>query len=372
MLALALAPLAIRLRERWDTTITDPGRDKGGRAAVAATGKETPRLRPGLAERIRAQKEVWGKQGYSVDPAGETTLEGWPKVLVRDGVRFTYNPKGLYLPPGYQLGREVDKSGHPTSLIRDDAFGVTFAWIAGGTFRMGSVRSLDLVEAGPEVQLSGFFMQTTEVTNKEIEPFIATLDPDACPDWKKRYESLNKRLKSEAESHPASQIPWRIAADYARRKGGRLPTEAQWEYAARSRGLKILHVWDDPDKDGEKPQRPANLSRIGPGDSVPVGRFDLDKTAQGLFDMTGNVAEWCRDMYKPYQPSDRPLLDPEWPPADFPTSDMTPMTVRGGSFYSELEQATTIYRGSREGQDVTSEIGFRIVIECPEIPPDAR
>jgi serine/threonine-protein kinase len=137
--------------------------------------------------------------------------------------------------------------------------------------------------------------------------------------------------------------------------------------------LKILHVWDDPEKPEQEQESslPANLG-FKP-ETAPVGTYPRDVTAQGIFDMTGNVREWCRDVWKPYEAGAPLLVDPQWLPPSFAASDTTPMVVRGGWFYSPLDEGTTTFRpDGRKGQDVTYEIGFRIVIECPEIPPDLR
>jgi serine/threonine-protein kinase len=96
-------------------------------------------------------------------------------------------------------------------------------------------------------------------------------------------------------------------------------------------------------------------------------------TDQGVFDMTGNIQEWCRDVFKPYEAGTPLLNDPEFAPASLDASDNLKMAVRGGWFESSLDEGATTYRPKpQDGTTVTNYLGFRIVIECPEGPPDAH
>jgi formylglycine-generating enzyme required for sulfatase activity len=344
---------------------------------VPGAATKTPAKPLGPAA-IAAQVKLWTGQGYVVDPAVPKTAGRWPAVLIRsaDKVKFQRNPSGLYLPAGYKPSSELAEDGYPRTLQRDD--GATFARIVGGTFLMGTLRAVD---SGPDepgkaaalVKLSSFYMQQTEVTNGLIEPFMNTLGPNVGEQWRKSYDTLKSPTKRGpgpdlARRYPASWISWRIAADYARETGARLPTEAQWEYAARSQGQPIVHVWGN----GSVPsEQPANIN-FGSGTRA-VGSYDQDMTAQGIRDMTGNVREWCRDVWKPIQSSSKPVLDPSFPPPSVAASDDLVMVVRGGSYLTGFELGRTTARDEpRKGGDVTDEIGFRTVIECPEVTLDPR
>jgi serine/threonine-protein kinase len=333
------------------------------------------------ASAIPRQVQLWKDQGYAVDPAEKPVPGAWPAALLRevDKVRFDRDPSGIYLPRGYEPSSERAEDGYPRTLTRKD--GTTFIRIMGGTFWMGTLRALDAPseegEAGRLVRLSGFYMQKTEATNGEIELFVKGLGPGVCADWEKKYETqkLPTQLGPEvARALPASNISWRVASDYARSHGGRLPTEAQWEYAGRSQGQPNLHVWGSR----EAPAQPGNINSF----EAPkkVGSYAEDVTAQGILDLTGNVREWCRDVWSGdrWKGADtggksKPLDDPQFPPTSRAASDDAPMVVRGGSFMGAIEQGTTTARDEpRAGGNVTYEIGFRIVLECPEGPPDPQ
>jgi serine/threonine-protein kinase len=320
----------------------------------------------------------WKDQGFVPDKKGETE-GGWPKSLLRvedtkegasDYVPFDLQAGGIHIPRGYVPSIEKAVDGYPRTLAHD---GTILVRIPGGKFRLGGLKLTDLglaaigTQPGPQVELSGFYMQKTETTSGEFEPFYNSLGQDVCPEWKKEYEKLKlpSRLgREEAQQIPVFQIPWKIAAYYAHAKGGKLPTEAQWEYTARSRGLNKLYVWGNDTPPGEL----ASLN--GLRGIQQVAHYPSDVTEQGIFDMAGNVQEWCRDIYKPYEPGAPAQKDPQDPPSDA-QSDSSLMVVRGGSFGTGLgDNVKTIAREGHLGNNVTRDLGFRIVIECPERIPE--
>jgi serine/threonine-protein kinase len=331
------------------------------------------------AREVARQVGLWKNQGYDVDESAGKSPSGWPAALIRgsDNVKFARDPSGVYLPPGYTPSSTRAEDGKPRTLERIDGKDevTAFSRIVGGKFRMGSLREDDSGAAegqvAPLVKLSGFYMQQTEVTNGEIEAFINTYDPPPCEKWRTMLMRREKELGPVAARRlAASNIPWRIAAEYAQEKKGRLPTEAQWEYAARSQGQRNVHVWGN----GMASPTAANISNYKERPDA-VGSYTEDVTAQGIRDLTGNVREWCRDVWKEYEASAPGQVreDPQNPPPNFAASDSLSMVVRGGSYITGFEQGKTTERSSpREGSQVTDQIGFRIVIECPEGPPDPR
>jgi serine/threonine-protein kinase len=344
-------------------------------------------VRPGIVEQV----EHWARQGFHRDEASGKT-DGWPNVLLsgEDRVRFRRVSGGIYLPEGYTPSRELAEDGYPRTLTRKDD-GTIFIRIVEGTFTMGRIDgAVDDVPGisdhpGYPVQLSGFYMQQTEVTNGEIVRHLAEMGaPAACREWVERFSRLKTYLhgdEEQARKHPAGDIPWHIAKLYAGKRGGRLPTEAQWEFAARSQGENYRHVWAFQEKQAEL-QVPlmsrANINTFGDTKegTAAVGRYPLDVTVQGIFDLTGNVREWCRDVWRP-SPVNRQTVvghDPDRGPSpDGDARAEDKRVVRGGSFMTSLEFGETINRDEPHPPDyVTDDIGFRIVIECPEIRRDAR
>src|SRR5262249_9112958 len=146
--------------------------------------------------------------------------------------------------------------------------GALFVRIVGGQFRMGC---LDETQADPdddtrpahEVRLRGFYIQTTEATNGEIESYVEGKDPANYSFWKSKFDQRSNGGDAENSRRlPAVGIRWDLATLYAENKGGRLPTEAQWEYAARSEGKpRFLHVWDYMKTDPSTPRgKEANIA----------------------------------------------------------------------------------------------------------------
>jgi serine/threonine-protein kinase len=193
--------------------------------------------------------------------------------------------------------------------------------------------------------------------------------------WEKRPPrfreawNLIEKAGRKPQGFPAVGISHAIAADYARSVGGKLPTEAQWEFAARSRGLPRRYVWDGNDKPSYRNANIDSLGQVANLTTLDVGLFPKDRTADGIVDLTGNVREWCRDSWAPYTDS----------AADRGTTGGFDFVVRGGSFASHADQFRTtrprrIDQNDHPTADMLTEdqaaydIGFRVVIEWSPKP----
>ncbi|GIW89134.1 MAG: hypothetical protein KatS3mg108_3458 [Isosphaeraceae bacterium] len=175
------------------------------------------------------------------------------------------------------------------------------------------------------------------------------------------------------DDHPVVLVSWEDAAAYAQWAGKRLPTEAEWECAARG-GLEAQpYVWgSDPPGDnriyanlwqGRFPDQ--NTLRDGYERTAPVGSFPPN--GYGLFDMAGNVWEWCsdwydRDLYR--RRAGRPVVNPQGPSRTYdPTQPYTPLKVqRGGSFLCHDSYCSRYRPSARHGcapDTGLSHVGFR-------------
>ena len=252
--------------------------------------------------------------------------------------------------------------------------------IPAGSFEMGSedVDSRSYLERPVHtVHLDAFFMDEHEVTNLEYKEFLLE-----NPRWQKsridkrfhngdylKHWSDDNTYPSGKADHPVTYMSWYAAMAYAEWAGKRLPTEAEWEYAARGGlagkkyplGNTIFHRYVR----GSRPQVNAN-DHVG--DTTPVGQY-VDN-GYGLYDMAGNVWEWCLDVFDSdfYAASDKsrnPIaggMSIQELRENFTTIPTDSLRMsRGGSWGSSVHFLRVTYRSVSEPTHVGSNSGFRCV-----------
>jgi formylglycine-generating enzyme required for sulfatase activity len=308
-------------------------------------------------------------------------------------------------------------------------------WVPPGEFTMGS-------DAGPmterpvhRVKVDGFWMDETEVTNAQFRAFVEqtgyVTTAEKTPDWEEMRKFLppgsarppDERLVPGSmvftpppgpvplndprawwryvpgacwkhpegpgstidgkDDHPVVHVSWDDANAYARWAGKRLPTEAEWECAARGGLDRKRFTWgDDPPADdsklanvwqGDFPYRNTRLDgfeRTAPVKSYPPNGY-------GLFDVAGNVWEWCSDWYRADEYARRvgqgTVDNPAGPAESWDPSEPWPPTpkrvTRGGSFLCHVSYCESYRPAARRGTSPDtgmSHLGFRCVISGKE------
>jgi formylglycine-generating enzyme required for sulfatase activity/tRNA A-37 threonylcarbamoyl transferase component Bud32 len=170
-------------------------------------------------------------------------------------------------------------------------------FIPGGVFRMGSPSAEDPAKPyevpAHEVIVSPFFIDKYEVTNAAYAAFVKATGHPAPPDWKNGTYPVGKA------NYPVGNVSWEDARAYAAWAGKRLPTEAEWEFAARgTEGRR--YPWGN-----EFARWRLNSAEAEVGHTETVGSFPTGATPEGVFDLAGNVAEWTASDDAPYPGSAR-------------------------------------------------------------------
>ena len=246
------------------------------------------------------------------------------------------------LPSGFRAveGTSYSADGWPMRIICDKDSS-EMAFIPAGTVRMGTDDGP--LEAQPEVsvELSPYYIDIAEVTLGQFRSFAKTFGP-------KITKPLND---ADSAQRPALGIVWSDARDYARWIGKELPTEAEWEMAARG-----PNSWRAPWGKG-----PALWDRPrSPGQIDDVMSFSHDRSRFGLFDMAGNAREWCADNFSSKAHAEAAALPParrhDWPGPKVPNRT-NQRVVKGGS-----PDWSLWHRAGLEMRERSPDVGFRGVL----------
>lgn len=184
------------------------------------------------------------------------------------------------------------------------------------------------------VYLDAFYMDRYEVTQKDYEA-IRGANPSSFV----------------ASNQPVEQVTWQEARAYCVRRNKRLPTEAEWEKAARG-GTTTLYYWGDDFKEGATWNEDTS-----DGHTHPVGLKPANPV--GLYDMSGNVWEWVSDWYDKTYYEHSPAKNPPGPQTG------EEKVIRGGSWYSSGRHQTTATRYWAEPNTRNSNFGFRCAKDGP-------
>ena len=221
--------------------------------------------------------------------------------------------------------------------------------VPAGTFLMGS--EAGAADEGPVHRVSGsaFAMDRHEVTNAR---FAACVQAGAClpPALASSFKRPAYFGAAEFADYPVIHVSWGQAEAFCAWAGGRLPTEAEWERAARGTADARIFPWGDSAPDCSK----ANFAGCV-GDTDRVGRRPAGQSPYGVFDMAGNVWEWTADWYEADYYSRSPDQDPVGP-------DIGHMKVmRGGCWVSGANSLRATCRKAELPGLWAPNVGFRCV-----------
>ena len=202
-----------------------------------------------------------------------------------------------------------------------------------------------------KIYLKAFYIDKYEVSNKEYKRFVESTGrkvPFVDEEWARDYNWVNNTYPSGKENHPVVLVTWDDAQSYARWAGKRLPTEAEWEKAARGGLADKLWPWGD-----ELDPRRLNSWEGEVKGTRPVGSYSAN--AYGLYDMAGNVWEWCADSYFPDYTQ---RGSPEESPAG---EEEFNKVLRGGSWSNMAFTSRCAERKKMNQSTRFNSVGFRCV-----------
>lgn len=219
------------------------------------------------------------------------------------------------------------KAGAPEGMV----------FVPGGMFKMGRDDGDELERPAHIVEVKPFFIDRNEVTNEEYQRFISGSNRRAPQHW------VGGKIPAGQAKFPVVNVSWSDATAYAQWSKKRLPTEAEWEFAARGTDSRV-YPWGNE----WKPDY-ANAGQGKAGRLFDVGRNASGASPFGALDMCGNVWEWTANDFKDY-------------PGRKTASSLAGSglkVIRGGAYDADLKNATTTYRGAVSPDRVYDKTGFR-------------
>ena len=243
-------------------------------------------------------------------------------------------PVVLLLQAGCSIKSNPDSLENKNSASSDISDAMVL--VPAGTFLMGSTSGDPDEKPAHNVYVDAFYIDTHEVTVRQYQRFLRETGHPKPDFW---FPDLDR------PTDPVVGVSWHDAAAYAAWAGKRLPAEAEWEYAARGGMLKSVYPWGDKPDTGY-----ANFSSFG---IAPVASFKPN--GYGIYDMAGNVWEWCADWYASEYYNARAGKNPQGPVTG------THKVLRGGAWYCYEQQVRVANRYYALPDAKSYNVGFRCV-----------
>jgi formylglycine-generating enzyme required for sulfatase activity len=248
-------------------------------------------------------------------------------------------------------GEEVTKEEKPEDIRLKERItwqkdGSEMVLIPAGLFEMGDHFGEWEANERPvhKVTLDGFYMDTDEVTVGQFKVFLA----DSGYNWGGSWNNVGKY--SPGDEYPMVSVDWNDATAYAKWAGKRLPTEAEWEYAARGGLIGKRYPWGN---EIDKTKAHYDSWNGGNGTTKAVGSFEAN--GYGLNDMAGNVWEWCADWYDKDYYQNSPAKNPLGPGTG------KYRVLRGGDWFNNTSNLRVALRNGNGPNYGYGTYGFRCV-----------
>lgn len=221
--------------------------------------------------------------------------------------------------------------------------------IPGGPFTMGGSQedSPDSERPAHPVNVSTVFIDAYPVTNQDYREFVN------CTGQKTPIHWQRGTYPTGLARHPVANVSWQDAKAYANWMGARLPSEAEWEKAARGTDER-LYPWGSRYVDDR-----CNSGNVV-GATVMVDEFPLGRSPYGIWDMSGNVYEWCEDYYDEDYYKYSPSTNPRGPEGG------QERVIRGGFFSEIRSNVRTTHRLSAAETHTRENVGFRLALSSDQ------
>jgi formylglycine-generating enzyme required for sulfatase activity len=244
----------------------------------------------------------------------------------------------------------------PIPTIVNPLDGAALINIPAGKFSMGSDPDSDPYFWGAEapiheVFITEYYVYMLEVTNAQ---YAKCVTEHQCPRPQQIYSRTRREYYGNPrfDAYPVVYVTYQMAASYCVWAGGRLPSEAEWEKAARSTDGRLF-PWGSALPSADL----ANYNGTGVGDTNSVGSYPSGASPYGVLDMGGNVLEWTYDLFDKGYYSYSQLDNP------FGPSTGSSRVIRGGSWTSGFDGLRTVARASLRPEQSAEMVGFRCAIE---------
>jgi len=238
----------------------------------------------------------------------------------------------------------------PAALTGKD--GAPMVLVPAGEFTMGSDEGDDDEQPVHRVVLDSFYLDAFEVTNGRFAKFVAAIQSE--PPW----GFADQETPVVQAERPVRWVNWLEATGYCLWAGKRLPTEAEWEKAARGTDGRP-YPW------GNEPPTPAQAVfglKEGAETVSPIGNRDQGRSPYGVQDLAGNLYEWVTDWYDDAYYATPPIRNPRGP------IEGTAKVQRGGSYINSPYRLRAAFRTKGDPTEHDPHVGFRCAQDAPPRP----